>query len=43
MTAAEAADRSGINRTTLYYRLKTGCPQNLLFAEPDVTNRFTTL
>lgn len=42
MTVAEAAERSGIPKTTLTYRLDHGCPQAHLFDAPDVTNRFTT-
>lgn len=42
MTVAEAADKTQIGRTTLYYRIAHQCPQDLLFAEPDFTNRFTT-
>jgi hypothetical protein len=41
MTAAKAAEVSGIKKTTLYYRLKY-CPQEAWFAEVDVRNRFTT-
>jgi len=40
MTAAEAADRAGINRTTVYYRIKHGWPAHLLLCKPDVKNRF---
>ena len=42
MTVAEASERSGIGVTTLLYRMQNGCPADLLFSRPDVTNRFTT-
>lgn len=42
MTAAEAADRAGIKRTTFYYRVSIGVTGPDLFTPPDVTRRFTT-
>ena len=42
MTVAEAADRSGLNRTTLYYRVNTGVPDHMLFEAPDTSRKFTT-
>ena len=42
MTVSEAAERSGIGRSTLWYRIDQGVPRDLLFVKPDVTNRFTT-
>jgi hypothetical protein len=42
ITISEASEISGIGVTTLCYRLAAGWPENLLFAEPDVTNRFMT-
>lgn len=42
MTVSEAAEKSNIGVTTLLYRLNHKCPKDLLFATPDVTNRFTT-
>jgi len=40
MTAGEAADKAGINRTTIYYRIAHGVPMSRLWDPPDVTNRF---
>ena len=42
ITVAEASEKSGIGVTTLLYRIDNGCPNDMLFATPDVTNRFTT-
>lgn len=42
MTVAEASEQSGIGVTTLIYRIRNGCPEDLLFSRPDVTNRFMT-
>lgn len=39
MTAAEAADRAGIGRTTVYYRISHGWPESRLFDPPDSRNR----
>jgi hypothetical protein len=36
MTIAEAAERSGIGRTTLHYRLKAGAPESTMFSTPDL-------
>ena len=41
MTVAEAADRSGLNRTTLYYRVNAGVPDSRLFEAPDTSRKFT--
>jgi hypothetical protein len=41
VTLAEAAEKSGIGATTLSYRISHNCPENLLFAPPDVANRFS--
>ena len=41
MTVAEAADRSGLNRTTLYYRVNNGVPEHRLFEAPDTSRKFT--
>lgn len=41
MTVAEAADRSGLNRTTLYYRVNNGVPEHRLFEVPDTSRKFT--
>lgn len=42
ITISEAAERSGIGKTTLCYRLSRGVSGKDLFSKPDVTNRFTT-
>jgi hypothetical protein len=42
ITVSEASEISGIRQNTLLYRVHHGCPENLLFTKPDVTNRFTT-
>lgn len=34
ITAAEAADRAGVNRTTVYYRLSVGYPDVMLLVPP---------
>lgn len=41
VTVAEAADRSGLNRSTLYYRVNAGVPDSMLFLPPDSSQRFT--
>lgn len=41
ITVAEAADRSGLNRTTLYYRVNNGVPEHRLFEAPDTSRKFT--
>ena len=38
----ELAERSGIARSTLYYRISHGVPDDLLLTPPDVRNRFMT-
>src|SRR5690554_5561079 len=42
MTVTEAAERSGVKKTTLHYRLKVGVDPSDLFKPADVKNRFTT-
>ena len=42
MTLSEASEISGIGVSTLHYRVKNKCPENLLFVPPDVRNRFMT-
>ena len=42
MTVAELADQTGINRTTLYYRVAHGVAADCLCTPADVRNRFTT-
>ena len=39
ITVAEAAERSGINYTTILYRLDQGWPDSMLLIPPDFTNR----
>lgn len=39
LTVTEAARKSGIGITTLLYRLGVGCPLDMLFTKPDVSNR----
>ena len=41
VTVAEAAQRSGINVTTLLYRLAHGVPPSQLLKAPDIRNRFS--
>ena len=41
ITVAEAAERSGIGRSTLYYRVSTGVPESRLFEAPDSGRKFT--
>jgi len=40
MTVAEAAERSGLNVTTLHYRIGVGVTGSQLFSAPDHTRRF---
>lgn len=42
MTVSEAAEKSGVKKTTLTYRLDHGVPESRLFDTPDVRNRFMT-
>lgn len=42
MTAAEAADRAGVNRTTVYYRLSVGMPDSLVLLAPGALPRCST-
>lgn len=42
MTAAEAADRAGLNRTTVYYRISRGVPDHRLLEPPCFGRKFTT-
>jgi len=42
ITVAEAADRSGMSRSTLYYRVKAGVPDHRLFEAPDTSRKFMT-
>lgn len=41
MTVAEAADRAGLSRSTLYYRVNNGVPDHRLFEAPDTSRKFT--
>lgn len=43
ITVAEAAERSGIGRSTLYYRVGIGLTGPELFAAPDTSRKFTIL
>lgn len=40
LTAAEAADRAGLNRSTVYYRLAAGVPEHRLLEAPDYGRKF---
>ena len=40
LTAAEAAERANLNKTTLHYRLSIGVKGSLLFIPPSPSNRF---
>lgn len=42
MIVEEASRKSGINVTTLLYRIDHDCPADRLFDAPDFANRFTT-
>jgi hypothetical protein len=42
LTVAQASRRSGINVTTLLYRIEVGVPPSKMFVKPDLRNRFTT-
>lgn len=41
-TVADISARTGIGRTTIYYRLAHGCPLHLIESEPDLSRRFST-
>ena len=41
-SVTEMAKRSGISRSTLYYRIHHGVPDELLLTPPDTKNRFST-
>lgn len=43
MTVAEAAERSGLNYTTLLYRVEQGVAAPHLFSAPDTSRKFSTL
>lgn len=43
MTAADAADRAGLNRSTVYYRIASGWPDNMLLLPPDSGRRLSTI
>lgn len=43
MSPAQAAKIFGIGKTTLYYRIKNGWPEDKLFIIPDVTNRVSMI
>lgn len=42
MTVAEASDISGVNRTTIYNRVRAGWPADKLLLPPDFRNKFST-
>lgn len=41
-TVAELSEKTGIGRTTIYYRLRLGLTGHDLVVKPDVSRRFTT-
>lgn len=41
MTVAEAAERSGLNHTTLLYRMSRGVGQEHMFSAPDASRKFS--
>lgn len=41
MTVAEASDRFGIGRSTIFYRIRRGWPEHMLMINPNFTNRIT--
>jgi hypothetical protein len=42
MTVAEASDRFGVGRTTIFYRISRGWPERMLLINPNFTNRITS-
>lgn len=43
LTVADAADRAGLNRSTVHYRVANGWPEHMLLVPPDSGRRMYTI